>query len=62
MSRGAAYHWLQGAMNMSEHDAHISRFDAAQCERVLAFVRADFGLEPEPEPGEGQVGFFEIRL
>lgn len=62
MSRGAAYHWLQGAMKMSEHDAHISRFDAAQCERVLALVRSDFGLEPEPVPGEGQDGFFEVAL
>lgn len=62
MSRGAAYRWLQGAMNMTEHDAHISRFDIAQCERVLALVRADFGLEPEPVPGEGQDGFFEVAL
>ena len=62
MSRGAAYHWLQGVMQMNESQAHISRFDAAQCERVLALVRADFGLEPEPSPGEGVDGFFEVVL
>lgn len=62
MTRGAAYRWLQGAMKMTEIQAHISRFDAAQCERVLVLVRADFGLEPEPDPGEGQVGFFDVRL
>jgi hypothetical protein len=62
MSRGAAYRWLQGAMQMTESQAHISRFDAAQCERVLALVRADFGLEPEPVPGEGQDEFFEVTL
>lgn len=62
MSRGAAYHWLQGAMKMSEHDAHISRFDAAQCARVLALVRAEFGLEPEPILGDGQDGFYEVTL
>lgn len=62
MTRGAAYRWLQGAMKMSEHDAHISRFDAAQCEMVLTMVRADFGLEPERDPGEGNVGFYELRF
>ena len=62
MSRGAAYTWLQGAMSMTQQDAHISRFDAAQCRRVMAMVRSDFGLEPEPTPGEGQDGFFEVTL
>lgn len=62
MSRGAAYRWLQTRMQMTERDAHISRFDAAQCERVLALVRDEFGLEPAREPGDGQVGFFDVEL
>ena len=62
MSRGAAYRWLQDRMQMNEHDAHISRFDATQCERVLALVRADFGIEPERELRDGQVGFFDVEL
>lgn len=62
LSRDAAYRWLQGAMQMTPDQAHISRFDAAQCARVLELVRADFGLEPEPIPGEGQDGFFEVTL
>mgnify|MGYP002632205761 CR=1 FL=1 len=62
MTRPAAYRWLQGAMQMTEPNAHISRFDVAQCEHVIALMRADFGLEPEPVPGEGQVGFFEVKL
>jgi hypothetical protein len=49
-------------MSMTQQDAHISRFDAAQCRRVMAMVRSDFGLEPEPTPGEGQDGFFEVTL
>lgn len=62
MSRGAAYQWLQDSMHMTRNDAHISRFDAAQCEQVLRLVREQFGLEPEPDPGEGQGGFFNVEL
>lgn len=62
MSRGAAYRWLQDRMQMTQDQAHISRFDAAQCERVLALVRAEFDLVPEREPGDGQVGFFDVEL
>gem|GEM_PF-2607022 len=62
MTRDAAYRWLQGATQMNPEMAHISRFDAAQCETVLALLRADFGLEPERDPGEGRVGFYELRF
>lgn len=62
MTRGAAYRWLQGALKMSETEAHISQFDAAQCTALLDLLRSDFGVEPERELGEGQVGFFDVRL
>jgi zinc-finger-containing domain len=63
LSRSAAYQWLQETMNMTPDQAHISRFDVAQCERVLACLRAEFGLEQEPCPGDAAVdGYFEVSL
>jgi len=38
MSRGSAYRWLQQVMGMSEEDAHIAKFGADECRRVLELV------------------------
>lgn len=62
MSRSAAYLWLQDRMKMTPDLAHISRFDADQCGRVLACMKAEFGLEQEPSPGDGVDGYFEVSL
>ena len=35
-SRESAYAWLRAVMGLSREDAHIERFDKAQCERLLA--------------------------
>lgn len=35
MSRSAAYEWMQEAMEMTEEEAHIGRFDADQCEDLV---------------------------
>jgi len=35
MARGEAYQWMQEAMEMTEEEAHIGRFDADQCEELV---------------------------
>lgn len=37
-SRGEAYRWLRRAMNLTVDEAHVGRFDAAQCRRLLALL------------------------
>jgi ssDNA-binding Zn-finger/Zn-ribbon topoisomerase 1 len=43
MSRGEAYRWLQTALGMTKEEAHIGRFDAATCARVVAAVGEHLG-------------------
>ena len=38
MSRGAAYRWMQGALGLSQDEAHIGRFTVEQCERLIRCV------------------------
>ena len=38
MSRDEAYEWMQEAMEMSEDEAHIGRFDGDQCEELVGQV------------------------
>ena len=35
MTRDEAYEWMQEAMEMSEDEAHIGRFDGDQCEDLV---------------------------
>lgn len=62
LKREAATRWLQGALGLTQLDANISRFDCAQCAQFLVLARQDFGLEPEPDPGMGRVGYFDVTL
>ncbi len=39
-SRDAAYVWLQGFMNLPEKEAHISKFDMAQCQKLLVELQS----------------------
>lgn len=34
-SRKRAYEWMRKIMNMTKREAHIARFDVAQCERLI---------------------------
>jgi len=34
-SRGAAYEWVQATMGMTADEAHIAKFDAVQCRKVI---------------------------
>jgi hypothetical protein len=36
MSRNAAYRWLANELGLSREECHISLFDRATCERVVA--------------------------
>ncbi len=47
MKRGKAYRWMQKAMGMTEEEAHVGKFDAAQCQQLIALVqvRADTTTE-----------------
>ncbi len=36
--RGKAYKWMQKAMGLTEAEAHIGRFDIAQCQKLIALV------------------------
>ncbi len=36
MNRRGMYRWMRDAMSMSPREAHIGRFDAAQCEQLIA--------------------------
>lgn len=40
-SRAAAYRWLREIMELSEEEAHISKFDKHQCERVIRRSKAE---------------------
>lgn len=62
ISRDGAYRWLQGAMQLPSDKAHISHFDIEQCERMIRLVKADFGIEPPIDIGEGRTGFFDVSL
>jgi hypothetical protein len=35
MTRKKAYQWVQKVMGLSKRDAHIAKFDLAQCERLI---------------------------
>ena len=39
MSRKQAYEWLAKVMQMTQREAHVARFDLAQCERLVLEVR-----------------------
>lgn len=60
MSRGDAYRWLQTVMEMSSDEAHIGRFDEAQCEDLLAILEAEKGLRPAEEMIAGDEGIVEF--
>ena len=42
MTRGQAYSWMQKRMQLTKGEAHFSKFDVAECEKVIEFVKADF--------------------
>jgi len=42
MSRGAAYRWMQRALEMPAIEAHISKFDRRQCRRLVLAFKAEF--------------------
>ncbi len=44
MKRKQAYAWLSAAMGMPSEQAHISRFDVAQCRRVVEAVERELGV------------------
>ena len=39
MTRKKAYLWMKRQMNMTRDEAHIGRFTAAECERLIAVLR-----------------------
>lgn len=44
MSRKRAHRWLRISMNVPEHEAHICRFDVAQCRQLLVLVERELGV------------------
>lgn len=52
MPRGDAYRWMQGALGMSQDEAHIGRFDVATCDRLVAAVEARGDADDDPTYGE----------
>lgn len=42
MSRAQAYTWLCKAMQLSNYEAHIGRFDIAQCQQLIEAVKQRF--------------------
>ena len=40
MTRNQAYSWLKDALNLTEDEAHIGKFDKDQCERLINFLNA----------------------
>lgn len=38
MPKSAAYRWMREAMGMTKRQAHIGRFSAAQCDRLVELV------------------------
>ena len=43
MKRRTAYHWMQRAMHLPPERAHIGRFTAGQCYRLIRLVRQELG-------------------
>lgn len=41
LSRGAAYHWLAQELGIPVAACHIGRFNAAQCDRVIALCKPE---------------------
>ena len=39
MTRAKAYAWLRKHMQLSESEAHFSRFDQAQCEKAVTLIK-----------------------
>lgn len=46
MSRKQAYAWMQKVMQMTKREAHIARFDLAQCARLIDEVQRLRKLRP----------------
>lgn len=44
-SRSRAYKWVQTVMNMSKEEAHIGKFNAGQCKKLIEHVWDCFGDE-----------------
>ena len=42
MTRNQAYAWMRKGMKLTEEAAHISMFDAAQCQALIALVKQRF--------------------
>ena len=42
MTRPQSYGWMRKKMKLSTDDAHIGKFDKAQCEHLVALVRKHF--------------------
>lgn len=42
MTRAQAYAWMKQAMGLTEEEAHIGHFTAAQCERLAGIIRDKF--------------------
>lgn len=42
MSRSRAYAWMRQAMGLTEAEAHIGKFTAAQCEALVALIKERF--------------------
>lgn len=47
-SRAAAYRWLQEAMDLSDEEAHIGKFNKRQCERVARLAREELRHHRSP--------------
>ena len=46
MTRRQAYHWLRTAMKLTKRQAHIAKFDAAQCAELLRLLDARKATQP----------------
>lgn len=42
MTRSEAYEWMRRALSLSPDEAHVGRFDASQCQALIAAVRRSF--------------------
>jgi hypothetical protein len=47
MSRKQAYAWMQKVLGMTKRDAHVAKFDLAQCERLILEVHRLRKQRPE---------------
>jgi len=41
MSRKSAYKYMQAQMGMTADEAHIGKFDAEQCRRLISILKGD---------------------